>query len=62
MEDTGIFSGHLVYFMALGICWSNLVIFPLFGKMYHEKSGNLAPRNCWILDIALRATFATLQH
>jgi hypothetical protein len=36
MEDVGIFYGHLVYFMAI---W---YIFPCFGMLYQEKSGNPA--------------------
>jgi hypothetical protein len=49
MEDTGIFYGHLVHFMAIGyILWhfgiicGHLVYFPRFGLLYYEKSGNPA--------------------
>jgi hypothetical protein len=34
MEVVGIFYGHLVYFMVI---W---YIFPCFGMLYKEKSGN----------------------
>jgi hypothetical protein len=34
MENNGIFFVHMVYFMAI---W---YIFPRFGMLYHEKSGN----------------------
>jgi hypothetical protein len=47
MENIGIFYGHLESIMAIGyIIWpfGNLVvfwyIFPRFGILYHEKSGN----------------------
>jgi hypothetical protein len=34
MEEVGIFCGHLVNFMVI---WD---IFPRFGMLYQEKSGN----------------------
>jgi hypothetical protein len=34
MEDVGIFYGHWVYF---AVIW---YIFPVFGMLYQEKSGN----------------------
>jgi hypothetical protein len=47
MGDVGIFYGHLVYFRALEIFYCHLVyfvviwyIFPRFGMLYQEKSGN----------------------
>jgi hypothetical protein len=47
MENVGIFYDHLVYFTAMGnILWPlvNFVviwyIFPRFGILYQEKSGN----------------------
>jgi hypothetical protein len=49
MENTGIFCGHLEYFTVLWyILWTfgNVVviwyIFPRFGILYKEKSGNSA--------------------
>jgi thiol-disulfide isomerase/thioredoxin len=53
MEDADIFYWHLVYFTAIwctyciGIWYifGNLVIFPLFGMLYQEKSGNPAYKN-----------------
>jgi hypothetical protein len=47
MKDVGIFYGHLVHFTvfsyilwSFGIVFRNLVYFPRFGILYHEKSGN----------------------
>jgi hypothetical protein len=44
MEDVGVFYGHLVYFAAIWyILWIFLAIsyiFPHFGMLYQEKSGN----------------------
>jgi hypothetical protein len=37
MENEGIFHGHLVFVWY--ILWS-FGIFPRFGVLYHEKSGN----------------------
>jgi hypothetical protein len=37
MEDVSIIYAHLEYFVAI---W---FIFPLFGKLYQEKSGNPDP-------------------
>jgi hypothetical protein len=36
MEDVGIFYGHLVYFMAIGYMWWQIVIFYLclFGAFF----------------------------
>jgi hypothetical protein len=47
MENVGIFYVHLVYFTAIGnILWPCFVIiwyiFPRFGMLYQEKSGNSA--------------------
>jgi hypothetical protein len=38
----GVFYGHLVYFMVICILWKFWYIFPRFGKMCPEKSGNPA--------------------
>jgi hypothetical protein len=47
MEGTGRFYGHLIHFLAFGIFYGTLVyfevnwlIFPFFGLLYQEKSGN----------------------
>jgi hypothetical protein len=47
MEEVGVFYGHLVYFIIFGIFYGHLVyfvviwyIYPRFGMLYHEKSGN----------------------
>jgi hypothetical protein len=54
MEDVGIFSRHLVYFIviwythwAFGIFCGYMVHFSPFGMLFQEKSGNLAQR--WVL-------------
>jgi hypothetical protein len=42
MEDVGIFYAHLVYFTAVWYMYimSIWYIFPHFGMLYQEKSGN----------------------
>jgi hypothetical protein len=47
IENLGIFYDHLVYFTAIGNIFGHLVyfvvilyIFPRFGILYQEKSGN----------------------
>jgi hypothetical protein len=63
MKNLGIFFDHLFYFTAIGnILWSfgNVVviwyIFPRFGTLCHEKSGNPALAcNDVTSQIALRA-------
>jgi hypothetical protein len=40
MADVGILRGHLVYFMAIRYIFGCFVIFPRFGKLYQDNSGN----------------------
>jgi hypothetical protein len=50
MEDVGLFIGHLVYFTAVWYMYVYVVIrfvFPCFGMLYQEKSGN--PGALWYL-------------
>jgi hypothetical protein len=42
MEDVGIFYGHLIYFLVI---W---YIFPRFGTLCKEKSGNPGSEQCAI--------------
>jgi hypothetical protein len=42
MEDVGIFYGHFILFIAIGIFCGNLVYFSRFGMLFQEKSGNPA--------------------
>jgi hypothetical protein len=63
-DDVGNFRGHLVYFTAIGyILWAfgNLLviwyIFPHFGVLYQEKSGNPGPLATKIIFHDERKTF-----
>jgi hypothetical protein len=42
MEDVGVFYRHLVYFLTIWYRYHVVIwyIFPLFGILYQEKSGN----------------------
>jgi hypothetical protein len=41
MKDVGIFYVHLEYFMAIWyILWPFWYIYPRFGRLYQEQSGN----------------------
>jgi hypothetical protein len=42
IEDVGLFYGYLVYFMVI---W---YVFPRFGVLCQEKSGNPAQDQCYI--------------
>jgi hypothetical protein len=45
MEDFGILYGHLAYFAAIWYTYVIVIwyIFPRFGMLYQEKSGNPGP-------------------
>jgi hypothetical protein len=50
LEDVGIFYGHLEYILwPVGIFYGRLVIFPRFGTLHKEKSGNPGPNQLHIL-------------
>jgi hypothetical protein len=65
MENLGIFYDHLVYFTAIGNIFFHLVyfmviwyIFPRFGILYQEESGNPGPKinSChlwWLREVFL---------
>jgi hypothetical protein len=60
MENTSIFYGHLEYFTVIWyILWTfgNVVvisyIFPLFGIMCQEKSGNPGARKAWLPQLVV---------
>jgi hypothetical protein len=57
MENLGIFDDHLVYFTAIGnILWPfGIHIFPRFGILYQEKSGN--PAYGTTINLQLIGTF-----
>jgi hypothetical protein len=54
MENVVIYSGHLEYFTTIGYILRAFgkflvirYIFPRFGILYQEKSGNPASDDCW---------------
>jgi hypothetical protein len=65
MEDVGIFYDHLVLFMAIGnILWRFVYfvviwyIFPLFGILDQEKTGNPGPPRSRTARPDMRTTHA----
>jgi hypothetical protein len=55
-EGFGIFNGHLLYFKAiLMLSW---YIFPCFGMLYREKSGNSGGNLKLVLNFSNGSTLA----